>query len=164
MLHENLNTAQHHPTSSLIWTNHWKILKNPQNGFFHSEIPDTQLGLTGIGNSRLLGKQHAIEHSSKEDIGVLLVSLRRLFWFCQVPWGWGQVLCPYAKRLRFHIVKKCLCGEFMLYLCHCQLLQYCNMDTQDQSLPGSTFLLCLGGCWRPCALAALLLLEGHCLL
>ena len=25
--------ARHHPTSSLIRTNHWKILKNPQNGF-----------------------------------------------------------------------------------------------------------------------------------
>ena len=33
MLHENLNAA-HHLTSSLIWTNHRKILKNPQNGFF----------------------------------------------------------------------------------------------------------------------------------
>ena len=33
MLHENLNAA-HHLTSSLIQTNHQKILKNPQNGFF----------------------------------------------------------------------------------------------------------------------------------
>ena len=33
-VNENLNTARHHPTSSLIRTNHWKILKNPQNGFF----------------------------------------------------------------------------------------------------------------------------------
>ena len=34
MLHENLNAAKHQSTSSLIWTNHWKILKNPQNGIF----------------------------------------------------------------------------------------------------------------------------------
>ena len=42
MLHKNLNTARHHPTSSLIRTNHWKILKNPQNGFFRgifSSVP-----------------------------------------------------------------------------------------------------------------------------
>ena len=32
MLHENLNAV--HPTSSLIGTNHWRILKNPQNGLF----------------------------------------------------------------------------------------------------------------------------------
>ena len=35
MLHANLNVV-HHLTSSLIRTNHWKILKNPQNGFFKS--------------------------------------------------------------------------------------------------------------------------------
>ena len=33
MLHENLNAA-HHLTSSLNWTNHRKIMKNAQNGFF----------------------------------------------------------------------------------------------------------------------------------
>ena len=33
MLHENLNAVRHH-TSSLIRTNHQKILKNLQNGFF----------------------------------------------------------------------------------------------------------------------------------
>ena len=33
MLHENFN-AVHHLTSSLIWTNNQKILKNPQDGFF----------------------------------------------------------------------------------------------------------------------------------
>ena len=31
MLHDNLNAA-HNLTSSLIWTNHWKIMKNPQRG------------------------------------------------------------------------------------------------------------------------------------
>ena len=35
MLHDNLN-AERHLTSSLIWMNHWKILKNPQNGFLKS--------------------------------------------------------------------------------------------------------------------------------
>ena len=33
MLHENLNAVPHF-TSSLILTNHWKILKTPQDGFF----------------------------------------------------------------------------------------------------------------------------------
>ena len=33
MIYENLN-AEHHLTSSLIGTNHWKILKNPFCGFF----------------------------------------------------------------------------------------------------------------------------------
>ena len=33
MLHDNLNAARH-PTNSLIWMYHRRILKNAQNGFF----------------------------------------------------------------------------------------------------------------------------------
>ena len=49
MLNENLN-AEHHLTSSLIQTNHLRILKNPQNGFFKgifSSVPtdDAQMKL-----------------------------------------------------------------------------------------------------------------------
>ena len=79
MLHENLN-AEHHLTGSLIRTNHWKILKNPQNGFFKSIFSLVQTDGAQMKLTKRKFRQRKFENKQHEVIGTAKLAHRKWRW------------------------------------------------------------------------------------
>ena len=79
MLHENLS-AEHHLTGSLIRTNHWKILKNPQNGFFKSIFSLVQTDGAQMKLTKRKFRQRKFENKQHEVIGTAKLAHRKWRW------------------------------------------------------------------------------------
>ena len=79
MLHENLS-AEHHLTGSLIRTNHWKILKNPQNGFFKGIFSSVQTDGAQMKLTKRKFGQRKFENKQHEVIGTAKLAHRKSRW------------------------------------------------------------------------------------